>query len=171
MTHEDRHTDPKVDQLLSTIETHAKNVRRQAALLELVDSLAAKVPARHRPLWPYWTGVAAAASIALVLVLSQPAAPQMAMNTAKPTVATVHEDQAIDAASGTPQKAAKEKHSDTNPISAPQPVPAQVLTSPEEMYAYSETESGIRVYCENQCNADEVVAHMEEIVRLSIAAL
>lgn len=169
MTHQEPHTDPQVEQLLSTIETHAKNVRRQAALLELVDNLAAS--AKHRPLWPYWAGIAAAACMALVLAVRQNDAPQMAMNTAQPPVATMHEDHAIDAASGIPQKAAQEKHSDTDPISIPQPVPAQAPSSPEEVYAYSETESGIRVYCENQCNADEVVAHMEEIVRLSIAAL
>lgn len=169
MTHQEPHTDPQVEQLLSTIETHAKNVRRQAALLELVDNLAAS--AKRRPLWPYWAGIAVAACMALVLAVRQKDAPQMAMNTTQPPVAIMHEENNVDATPGAPRKVVENKYSDVGLINNPQAETATDQPSAEEVYVYSETESGIRVYCENQCNAEEVVSHMEEIVRLSIAAL
>lgn len=172
MTHEDQHIDLKVDELLSIIETHAKNVRRQATLIEFVDNLADEPQANHRPLWFFWTGIAMAACMALVIIMRQKDAPQMAKNTAKLPVVLMHEDCDIEGTSDATQRTMKKlcpadssinnSHTETT-ILRPSPV--------EETYACYETESGIRVYCENLCNADEVIAHMEEIVKQSIVAL
>ena len=43
-------------------------------------------------------------------------------------------------------------------VNAPQPV-----TSPTE-YAYSESSDGVRVYCDNDCNADEVLDRMIRVI-------
>ena len=32
-------------------------------------------------------------------------------------------------------------------------------------YAYSETSDGVRVYCEDNCNADEVLARMKHVIK------
>lgn len=32
-------------------------------------------------------------------------------------------------------------------------------------YAYSETKDGVRVYCDNNCNADEVLERMEMVIK------
>lgn len=171
MTHEEPHTDPQVEELLSSLSTHAKDVRRQTALMELVDYLAAEPPVKRRPLWPYWTGVAIAACMALVLIMRQDDAPQMAMSSSNQSKEAVYEDRATDCSPANPiksepQEPPMENNQKQSSLSNP-----QSMSTPEEVYAYSETESGIRVYCENQCNAEEVVAHVEEIVRQSIVAL
>ena len=43
-------------------------------------------------------------------------------------------------------------------VNAPQPV-----ASPTE-YAYSESSDGVRVYCDNNCNADEVLDRMIRVI-------
>ena len=32
-------------------------------------------------------------------------------------------------------------------------------------YAYSETSDGVRVYCEDNCNPDEVLARMKQVIK------
>ena len=44
-------------------------------------------------------------------------------------------------------------------VNAPQPV-----TSPTE-YAYSESSDGVRVYCEDNCNPDEVLDRMMQVIK------
>lgn len=172
MTHEDQHVDLKVDELLSIIETHAKNVRRQATLIELVDNLSDEPQAKHRQLWLFWTGIAMAACMALVIIMRQKDAPQMAKNTAKPPVVLMHEDYNIEGITDATQRAMKKLCPADSSINNSHTETTIVRPSPvEETYACYETESGIRVYCENLCNADEVIAHMEEIVKQSIVAL
>lgn len=54
---------------------------------------------------------------------------------------------------------------------SPEFLPKPTVAQAEEEYAYSMTESGIKVYCENQCNADEVLALMEDIVKQSVLTI
>lgn len=56
-------------------------------------------------------------------------------------------------------------------VQHPTPQPIQQVSSPsnpvlhtKETYAYSETSEGIRVYCENNCNADEVIQQMKSVI-------
>lgn len=53
----------------------------------------------------------------------------------------------------------------------PEFLPKPTVAQEEEQYAFSMTESGIKVYCENQCNADEVLALMEDIVKQSVLTI
>ena len=53
----------------------------------------------------------------------------------------------------------------------PQPIQQKQISSPSKpvqhtarTYAYSETSEGIRVYCENNCNADEVIQQMQSVI-------
>ncbi|MBP9991149.1 MAG: hypothetical protein KBT45_06950 [Bacteroidales bacterium] len=55
--------------------------------------------------------------------------------------------------------------------SEPQPIQQKQISSPSKpdqhtarTYAYSETSEGIRVYCENNCNADEVIQQMQSVI-------
>ena len=185
MTQENQHIDTQVAELLSSIEAHAKNVRRKAALTELVDNLAAAdaQASKRRPHWLYWTGMTAAACLAIVWVICQRNTTQMAINTTKPTKVIMHKD-------GNTTQAVPESLNATTALSASEKSLAEGVSSmgniqvdssqakatqtrdmSEEEYAYSETENGIRVYCENHCNAEEVIAHMEEVVKQSIVML
>lgn len=53
----------------------------------------------------------------------------------------------------------------------PQPLQQKQVSAPskpiqhkEKTYAYSETSEGIRVYCENNCNADEVIQQLQSVI-------
>lgn len=61
-----KNTEQQLEQVLESIAAHGRNVRRQERLMEQIDRMAAAK--KRRRLWPYWTAVAAAASVALVLL-------------------------------------------------------------------------------------------------------
>ena len=42
---------------------------------------------------------------------------------------------------------------------------SSVQTIKHSDYAYTETTDGVRVYCENNCNPDEVLARMEMVIK------
>lgn len=64
------HIDPQVEELLQALTTHAKNVRRQADILQKVEHLAApETSSKRRTGWIYWAGLAAAACVAAVLLV------------------------------------------------------------------------------------------------------
>lgn len=184
MTQEDQqHTNAQVDEMLSSIVTHAKNVTRQASLMELVDNLsAADAPAKRRSTWPYWAVAATAACLAAVLVVRQDDSPQMAMNTVSPSTMIMHDEHTAattyslsETTYSAKAKFASEKTEGESiqEDNSQEQLSQSTATLPEkeEVYAYSETESGIRVYCENQCNAEEVIDRMEEMVKQSIVIL
>ena len=53
------------------------------------------------------------------------------------------------------------------PVSQPIPQvssPSKPDQHTARTYAYSETSEGIRVYCENNCNADEVIQQMQSVI-------
>lgn len=64
------HIDPQLQQLLDSLSTHAKNQRRQAALADQIDQLAAQESKRRR--WPWWTAAAAVAALLVAIVLNIP---------------------------------------------------------------------------------------------------
>lgn len=180
MKQENEHVDPKVEEMLSCIETHAKNIRHQNDLMEMVDNLAeAEVSAPKRHFWLYWAGATVAACVALVLFVVPKDAPRVAINPAGPVLAST-QDEHFAAAAYSPAETKKTSTvliarqtaelDDGLGDNAQELQPSIVPTLPmkEEAYAYSETEDGIRVYCEYQCNAEEVIAHLEEIVKQSI---
>ena len=42
---------------------------------------------------------------------------------------------------------------------------SSIQTAGHSDYAYTETADGVRVYCEDNCNPDEVLARMEMVIR------
>ena len=38
-------------------------------------------------------------------------------------------------------------------------------TTKHQDYAYAETADGVRVYCEDNCNPDEVLARMKQVIK------
>ena len=60
---------------------------------------------------------------------------------------------------------AEVQHSEPHPIQQKQvSAPSKPIQHTEKTYAYSETSEGIRVYCENNCNADEVIQQMQSVI-------
>jgi len=94
-------------------------------------------------IWRYAAMVAALAVVAALLLFpmqqKQPM-PDMAHNDMPQTVK---------------QQLDKVRHSATH---------AQTPT-PQADYAYSETSDGVRVYCEDNCNPDDVLDRMEQVIK------
>ena len=44
-------------------------------------------------------------------------------------------------------------------------IPSSIKTFEHSDYAYSESADGVRVYCENNCNPDVVLARMEIVIK------
>ena len=94
-----------------------------------------------RPLWRY-AAVVAAAIVAVVLLLPSRQEPGM---------------------------------QDVAHVDIPQPVWQQLeevrqtvassTMTPHSDYAYSESSDGVRVYCDNNCNADEVLDRMMQVIK------
>jgi hypothetical protein len=100
------------------------------------DSIpATKLPHEPRHIWQYAASVAAVAIIAAVLLL--PSRQEQPM----PVVA----------------------HNNL-----PHPVKQQlqeIQTTKHQDYAYAETADGVRVYCEDNCNPDEVLNRMKQVIK------
>lgn len=96
-----------------------------------------------RPLWRYAAVVAAVALVAAVLLFptrqEQP----------------VHDVAYNNLPHSVKQQIDEVRH--TSPLSQ-DPVS-------ETGYAFSESSDGVRVYCDNNCNADEVLARMEMVIK------
>lgn len=59
---------------------------------------------------------------------------------------------------------AEVQHPISQPIPQQESFPSKPVQHKEKTYAYSETSEGIRVYCENNCNADEVIQQMQSVI-------
>ena len=97
---------------------------------------------KRSPIWRY-AAMVAAMIIAGVLLL--PSRQEQKM----PDVA--HAD--------VPQPVRQQLKEARQAVNAPQPV-----TSPTR-YAYSESSNGVRVYCEDNCNPDEVLDRMMQVIK------
>ncbi|MBR1834633.1 MAG: hypothetical protein IJ785_03915 [Bacteroidales bacterium] len=93
-----------------------------------------------RPLWRYAAAVAAVimAGVLLLPLRQEPRMPEVA-----------HAD--------VPQSVWQQLE-EVRHTAAPQ------LVASRTDYAYSETSDGVRVYCDNNCNADEVLDRMKHII-------
>ena len=93
---------------------------------------------------PIWRYAAMVAAVVIAGVLLLPSRQEQKM----PDVA--HAD--------VPQPVRQQLEEARQAVNAPQP-----MTSPTE-YAYSESSDGVRVYCDNDCNADEVLDRMIRVI-------
>lgn len=119
--------DTQLQQLLDSLGTHAKNQRRQAAILEEIDRLAAREESalkRRRRLWPYAATLAAAACIALLVMVRPADSPDIARVEPLPI-----QDKASAAASRKPH-APSANEAATRRNSKPQAMPLRTLTTP-----------------------------------------
>lgn len=180
----------ELEHLLSALAEHGLNHHRQQRLAERANQLA--LSSLRRVVWPFSVGVAAAACLLALFLVPSAKAPQLAQAVHSPSPSSKQQVPPSAVPSGlvaplteaspkiAPSMVHAVKTSDRGPneqvlSSEPsQASPAEIApVSPSEpfLYAYSETEDGIRVYCENQCNANEVMAHIEEVIVNSIATL
>ena len=93
---------------------------------------------------PIWRYAAMVAAVVIAGVLLLPSRQEQKM----PDVA--HAD--------VPQPVRQQLKEARQVVNAPQP-----MTLPTE-YAYSESSDGVRVYCDNDCNADEVLDRMIRVI-------
>lgn len=138
----------------------------------------AAVDRSRQSAWPWavaGTAVTMAAVLCLMVVDRQQPIPHEVLAVATPVVIEHPEPEQM--AEVHPAKVpirearnAASRTSDTVSHS-PEFLPKPTVAQAEEAYAYSMTESGIKVYCENQCNADEVLALMEDIVKQSVLTI
>lgn len=124
-----------------------------------------------------WSWVASGAAVAVAAVLClmvvdrQRPMPHEVLAVKTPiTVDQTQTEQIVPAHSA--KVPIKEKRNAASLADSTADMPAPALPHPdatqvEEEYAYSMSESGIKVYCENQCNADAVLALMENLVKQS----
>ena len=105
-------------------------------------SLSPRTEKVSSPLWRYAAMVAAVIVAAVLLLPSRQEAKM-------PDVA--HAD--------VPQPVRQQLQEARQSVNAPQPV-----TSLTE-YAYSESSDGVRVYCEDNCNPDEVLDRMMQVIK------
>lgn len=75
---EENEIDVELKQLLDILEEHGRDVRRQKALVELIDNLESSVAptkndVRHRKFYLLWCGAGVAAAVLLFLFLAKPA--------------------------------------------------------------------------------------------------
>lgn len=94
-----------------------------------------------RPLWRY-AAVVAAVIVAGVLLLPLRQEPKMQ-----------------DVAHADVPQPVWQQLEEVRQTTAPQTV------APRTDFAYSESSDGVRVYCDNNCNADEVLARMEMVIK------
>lgn len=128
--------------------------------------------------WP-WAAAGAAVAVAAVLCLMvvdrQQPIPHEVLAVATPVAIEQPEPEPIAEVhpAKVPTKEARNAASGTGDTvsHSPEFLPKPTVAQAEEEYAYSMTESGIKVYCENQCNADEVLALMEDIVKQSVLTI
>lgn len=136
----------------------------------------AAVGSSRQSAWPWAVaGAAVAAVLCLMVVDRQQPMPQEVLAVATPVAIEQPEPEHIAEAhpAKVPTKEARNAASGTGDTvsHSPEFLPKPTVAQAEEEYAYSMTESGIKVYCENQCNADEVLVLMEDIVKQSVLTI
>ena len=123
------------DQLIE--QMHQANRQR----LEQDSTPATKSSHKPRHIWQYAAALAAVAIIAAVLLFP---------NRQKQSIPVVAHNEM-------PQTVKQQVHETLNQ-STIQPIKHQD-------YAYAETADGVRVYCEDNCNPDEVLNRMKQVIK------
>lgn len=136
----------------------------------------AAVGSSRQSAWPWAAaGAAVAAVLCLMVVDRQQPIPHEVLAVATPVAIEQPEPEQIAEAqpAKVPTREARNAASGAGDTvsHSPEFLPKPTVAQAEEEYAYSMTESGIKVYCENQCNADEVLALMEDIVKQSVLTI